>query len=177
MISRPFTEIPRIVVVNGDVCSGSSTIAREISTSLSYDYVDVGQLFRLELKRDPSLNLGRLSLQLNEKVRDRIATGSKCVIEGRLVGQQAQGFEDIGKVLCTAQESVILRRYMEREGIPYAELAMQSLTARYTHDDEILSKTWGITRADALNPGLYDVAIDTSHSSPAEIVRDLGFST
>jgi cytidylate kinase len=164
---------PRIIVVNGDVCSGSSSIARALSSRLRYELFDVGQEFRKEMRKNCGRNMNELSVALNGLVTQLIATGRHTIIEGRLVGLQARGLSDVFKLLCIAPENIVAQRYMARECISSIEESQRALQERLAHDERLLSKTWAIRRADAFNPNLYDKILDTSMAPPEELVLEL----
>lgn len=164
---------PRVIVVNGDVCSGSSTFARTLSNRLGYELFDVGQEFRQGLREAPERDAHELSVTLNGLVEQRIASGKNITIEGRLVGLQARGFTDVLKLLCVAPDEVVAERYMSREGLPCIGETRRVLQDRFERDERMLSDAWGVGRADVLNPTLYDKVIETSVSHPEELVLTL----
>lgn len=166
-------ENPRIIVVNGDVCSGSSTLAGRIAHKLNYELIDVGQKFRHEMSRFPGKEANEVSVALNGLITHHIASDREKVIEGRLVGIQAQSFSDILKLLCSATSDVRAERYMKREGLTSLEDARLYMRNRYEIDQRLLHETWDLSIGQIFNPNLYDEIIDTSHQSPSEIIRSL----
>lgn len=165
--------IPRVVVVNGDVCSGSSTLARTLSSNTGYELIDVGQDFRKELLRAPSQNVHELSLALNALVSQRIRTNERTIIEGRLVGIQSLGLPGVLRLLCVAPQEVVTQRFMTREGLSSVVQSQLALKARYVQDEHVLMGAWGVSRDDIFDPTLYDRVLDTSLAQPEEIVTSL----
>ena len=164
---------PRLVVVNGDVCSGSSTIARTLSNQLGYELFDVGQEFRKEIREAPERDVHELSVALNGLVVELITTGKDTIIEGRLVGLQARGFSDILKLLCVAPDDTVIKRYMARENLDSVEEAQYALQERFARDEHMLSGIWGVDRSDIFSPILYDKLLDTSLGKPEELIVPL----
>ncbi len=164
---------PRIIVVNGDVCSGSSTLAGQIADELDYELIDVGQMFRQEMLRSSHEDANEISIALNGLIMQHIAADREKVIEGRLVGVQAKNFSGVLKLLCLATSEVRVERYMNREGLSSLEDASLAMRNRHEIDRRLLHETWDLSLDQIFNPILYDEIIDTSHQSPCEIIRSL----
>jgi len=163
----------RLIVVNGDVCTGSSTLARTISVRLGISVVDAGTIYRNEVEKNPDLPSAELSARINFMIEEMMRSGQGSVIEGRLVGIQAQAYEDVLRILTIADLEVLVRRYSLREGIPNLSDAFEALSSRWEQDDRILRDAWDISRREAFDRDLYDLVIDTSYTTPEEICEDL----
>ena len=168
---------PPSFAVSGDVCTGSTELAKALAGRFGYTYFGVGQLVRILSKKlgyrgqherfvhdfrqiiqdDPTIRLGLVGY----------------VVEGRQVAIQAGRVKiPVLKILTTASPEIILERYARREQIPKPE-ARSSLEKRLTEDDLLLEHCWQLTRDDIFNPERYDIIVDTSRSAPDEIVEEI----
>lgn len=148
-------------------------MARALSDRLGYELFDVGQEFRKGMREAPGRDVRELSVALNGLVVQRIATGERAVIEGRLVGLQARGLPGIFRLLCTAPDDIVVQRYMVREHLSDAKESQRVLQERFARDEHMLAGAWGVDRSDIFNPGLYDKLLDTSVGRPEELILRL----
>lgn len=161
------------IVINGDVCTGSSTLARELASMASMTYWDVGLFIRRSTRLfgcKPDEWESLVSVMGDEiwKKTVRHIQKPRHVVEGRLVGLQARDMPKVLKILCKADEEVVLERFVRRaldrnEKLPNPEL---SLAARREKDERTLQSGWGQSRETLLRPELFDFVIDTSETMP-----------
>ena len=161
------------IVVNGDVCTGSSTLAREIALKESLTYWDVGLLIRRSTrmfgcKPDEWESLvAVMGGKIWEKTVQHIQK-PRHVVEGRLVGLQAMNMPRVLKILCIADEEVVLERFVRKalernEQLPNPEL---SLAVRREKDERTLQSGWRQSRETLFKPELFDFVVDTSETMP-----------
>lgn len=172
-----FVSHPTSIVINGDICTGSSTLAATLAKAMHMKVFDVGQLIRRATRM---LRYG----DQWEGLVDDWATGiwNKTVkkintpgyiIEGRLVGLQAKDNTSVLKILCVANEGVILERYINRRGLPRDDDVAKAVSERRERDARILALGWGRSRVDLLSPELYDIVVDTSQTDTQDIVEEI----
>lgn len=168
---------PTTIVVNGDICTGSSSLAVELAKAMGMKVFDVGQLIRRATRM---LNYGDQweglvsdwAKGIWNKTVKRINTPG-TIVEGRLVGIQAKDNPSVLKILCTADESVVLARYANRRQAQESSDTQQAVAERRDRDTAILKLGWDKSRLDLLDPKHYDIIVDTSRRSPQVIVEDI----
>lgn len=182
-VFRSITEIHRFVahptsiVVNGDICTGSSSLATALAKTMGMKVFDVGQLIRRATRM---LNygdqweglVGDWAKGIWNKTVKRINTPG-YVVEGRLVGLQAKDNRTVLKILCVANEGVVFDRYVGRRGLPADHDIAKAINERRERDTRILALGWGKSRVDLLNPELYDIIVDTSQTETQDIVEEI----
>lgn len=163
---------PTTIAINGDVCSGSSTLANALADRTHFQAVDLGRIIR-----HASEALGyenqweRLVRTWSEPLWD-IATASLRIpghiVEGRLVGLQAQSIPSAVKILCISDEETRIARFADRHHIAGDQAAVE-YEKRLKKDDDVLFAGWGQTRSDLFDPKLYDIIVDTTRHAPEEL--------
>lgn len=167
----------KTVVLAGDICTGSSSLANALADSTQLKKFDVGQLIRRTARVYPEMNgdwqkvvstySGKTG-RIWEKTVQHILMGD--IVEGRLVGLQAEGIEGVLKILCVADEETLIRRYAQREKIDSLPEAEKALNERRTQDDKTLSLGWGLSRKEVFRQELFHYVVNTALGSPAALV-------
>jgi len=165
--------IPRLIAVNGDICSGSSTLAENLALRLGFNKLEAGELFRKITKRFAIIDTHRLSQAINSRIQEAIIGKSRLVIEGRLVGLQTSGYADVLKILCTANYDTRAKRYMDREGLLNIETARAMLSEREKTDNLLMQEVWNLSTDEIFRPELYDVVVDTSLYTAQELTENI----
>lgn len=163
---------PISIAINGDVCSGSSTLANALAERTHFRTIDIGQIIRHASKTIGYEN------QWEHLVRNWSGPlwdiAIDCmripgyIIEGRLVGLQAQSVPSALKILCVADETLRIQRLADRLHISVDQAAIE-YEKRLEKDDNVLFAGWGQTRHTLFDPKLYDIIIDTSHHTPEDL--------
>lgn len=172
-----FVGHPTSIVVNGDICTGSSSLASALAKTMGMKVFDVGQLIRRATRM---LNygdqweglVGDWATEIWNKTVKRINTPG-YVVEGRLVGLQAKDNAMVLKILCVANEDVVFDRYVNRRGLPMDHDVAHAVNERRDRDTRILELEWGKSRVDLLKPELYDIVVDTSRTETQDIVEEI----
>lgn len=172
-----FVAHPTSIVVNGDFCTGSSTLAAALAKTMGMKVFDIGQLIRRATRM---LNygdqweglVGDCASDIWNKTVKRINTPG-YVVEGRLVGLQAKDNLTVLKILCVANEGVVFDRYVNRRGMPIDHNVAKAVNERRDRDTRILELGWGKSRVDLLKPELYDIVVDTSRTETQNIVEEI----
>ena len=172
-----FVAHPTSIVVNGDICTGSSSLTAALAKTMCMKAFDVGQLIRRATRMlsygDQWEGLvGDWAQSIWNKTVKRINTPG-YVVEGRLVGLQAKDNATVLKILCVANEGVVFDRYVNRRGLPVDHDVAKAVNERRERDTRILALGWGKSRVDLLKPGLYDIVVDTSQTETQDIVEEI----
>jgi cytidylate kinase len=165
----------RAITLSGEAASGKSSLTQALLTALpGWRGTNTGQKVReyFTASRPPVPSSGYLPDEINNQLdteqRHILETASQVVVEGRLAGWFAQGFEDILKIYCYAPQNIRIKRYSRREHIP-TEQAIADLETRDQQDVEHFHQLYGIS--DYRSPAFYDLRIDTSQGTPIELAR------
>lgn len=98
--------------------------------------------------------------------RELLEKETHVVVEGRLAGWLAHGLDDVLKVYCYAPLDVRAERYMRREHVDLAQ-AESDIEYRDSRDVEKYKRIYGVP--DYRAPEFYDLLVDTSKHTPAEL--------
>lgn len=172
-----FVAHPTSIVINGDICTGSSSLAAALAKTMGMKVFDVGQLIRRATRMlrygDQWEGLvGDWAKGIWNKTIKRINTPG-YVVEGRLVGLQAKDNVAVLKILCVANEGVVFDRYVDRRGMPADHDVAKAVHERRERDTRILALGWGKSRVDLLKPEFYDIVVDTSQTETQNIVEEI----
>lgn len=156
------------IALAGDVGTGTTTLGRNLASTLGWQHVNAGAYFRawhrehgipLEQTQDIPEEVDR---QLDERFqRDMTKLGS-TVFESHLAGWLAKDSSVTFKILCIADQQVAMQRIAAREewtldqATQYSILRTQRLNQKF-------AKLYGVT--DPYSPHYFDVVIDTTHMS------------
>jgi predicted cytidylate kinase len=165
----------RAITLSGEAASGKSSLAHALLAALpGWRGTNTGQKVREYLASSgPTFHSAgylpdEINNQLDTEQRQILETASQVVVEGRLAGWFAQGLEDVLKIYCYAPHDIRIMRYRRREQIPTKQ-AIADLETRDQQDVEHFHQLYGI--ADYRSSAFYDLRIDTSQGTPAELAR------
>lgn len=165
-----------LLTISGPPASGTSSVARRLSSELQFEYINGGDIFR-SMAADRDLTLSELT-ELSEKddsidkeldsrlkqiIQDHIEgkrqpDGQGLLIESRLAGCHANGKADLS-VYITANPEV---RYKRTEG---REETLEEMKRREQSEKSRYKRYYGYDMED---PSVYDIYIDTSDSIGVE---------
>jgi predicted cytidylate kinase len=163
----------RAITVSGEVGSGKSSVAEALMKVVNqWKYINVGQLFR-QFCADRGMSIQQVGLvpdsihvEFDEFQRQILRSERNVIVEGRLAGWLGRGLEDVYKVYCLAPFETRVERYMRREQCT-KEKALTEIRNRDQHDVEKYKMLYGID--DYRSPSFYDLCIDTSIRTPAQL--------
>jgi len=167
-----------VITITGVPGSGTTTIAKLLSSKLELRLVFIGETFR-ELASEYNMSLSefgdyvinnpKIDFELDSRQIDHART-SNVILEGRLSGWMTMKNNiDAFKILLTADLNTRINRIMGRENKSY-EMVKQEIMAREVSEVERYKKLYGINY---LEPSYYDLIIDTADLSPEQIVDEI----
>ena len=167
----------RSIVLNGDLGSGKSTVSRLLSERLGIRRISVGDLYR-EMARQRGLTALQLNLhaELDDKIdfyvdqlqKDIAAGGEQLIVDSRLAWFF---FRDALKVHIIADPVVAAERALSRPGDTVESYrsvgdAIERIAERSESERARFLGRYGADKGDWAN---YDVVLDSTSASPAEI--------
>jgi predicted cytidylate kinase len=170
--------MPRSVVINGDLGSGKSTVARLLADRLQVRHVSVGDLYRA-MAAERGLTALQLNLhaELDESIdhlvdelqSDLAASGERIVMDSRLAWHF---FTTALKVHLITEPTVAAQRVLSRpadtvEAYPSLVEARRRLAERSDSERMRFLTRYGVDKTRLEN---YDLVCDTTRAAPAEIV-------
>ena len=136
-MSIPFS-LPRIknITVSGRIGSGTTTLAKGLSQALGWTLLEGGTLFEkihkeiLHDKTELAVNTrpDKFDLDYEEKIKKMLQEKDHQIIQSHLAGFDAQGIDDVFKILVVCENSdgkdkqeIRIDRLVNRRGIPIEE--------------------------------------------------------
>lgn len=173
----PISQPIRGFVLTGDVCTGSTTLAHELAKGTDRTPFLVGEEIRA-LSKKLGVTWNEIPHDQLEKIyvdtQNRIMNGTDFIVEGRFVGEQAHGVDDVIKVLCTTHPTEVLRRYRERKKITSKRRGQSSLNARLNDDRaSMISVYGGPTIGELFDRDMFDIVVDTTFVKPDQISQEI----
>jgi predicted cytidylate kinase len=165
------------ITISGEVATGKSSLADAIIALLpGWKRVNTGQRFR-DFSAARGISIQQVSLlpddlhkAFDTAQRQLLETASNVVVEGRLAGWLAHGLDDVLKVYCSAPFAVRAERYMRREKVSRTQ-AEADIEYRDSRDVEKYKRLYGVP--DYRAPEFYDIQVDTSKHTPAELAQQV----
>ena len=164
-----------IITVSGDAGTGTTTLAKHLSTTLGFPYTHAGAIFR-QLAQDRGVALLDIikatehDLSLDQYVETELLklmhSHTDIVIEGRLTSYQAWKHHIPSfRILLTASPLVQAQRISEREKTDYDQ-TLKDVQFRDHQDWSRYQKLYGITIADQNQWN--NLVVNTDHLSIEE---------
>ncbi len=161
------------ITISGKICAGKTTLYQALRQKLGWPVFSTGQFFR-DYAREHKLSLEgaeeqseAITKKVDYKVRDLLRSKDRLIVEGWLAGIMANDYPGILKVFLTAADEERAKRFAEREEVDRA-VAVENLRERERNWLAEIKKIYG--RSDIYDPKHYDLVIDTTGLSPAEVL-------
>lgn len=163
-----------LITISGPAGSGKSTAAKALASSLGYEHVSGGDIFRelaeergmtpLELNRHAEED-DQIDRDLDRRLRQIAAQRDDLVLESRLAGWMAGEHADF-RIWLDAPLDVRARRIAEREE-KSRELAGEETKERSESEARRYEDYYGIDISDL---SIYDLVLNTSRLDPDGVV-------
>ncbi len=162
------------ITISGLPGSGTTTVAKLLSTELSMELISAGEMFR-QIANEKKLQLEQFSKlaennddfdrRIDEKQCEEAMKRGNVIVEGRL-SRFFVPDADL-KIWLKAPVAVRARRIAGREGITYEE-ALSAMKNRERSEHKRYEKYYGINLDDL---SIYDLVIDSSWWSERDVVE------
>ncbi len=175
----------RNITVSGKIATGTSTLARNLTNVLGWQYVNVGALQREfdrmhgihENKQGAASRSDKHEQQMEQLTKEKLTKESGLVYEAWLSGFVAREIPGVLKVLVICSSDAIrIDRVVNRDNVSVEE-AKQWLKQRETENITKWHQLYG--KQDFWNPKDYDLVIDTYSSGPlatlGKVLDKLGY--
>lgn len=172
MIQQTFSKI----TISGKICTGKSSVFRELQKKLNWPTFSTGAYFREYAKTHAvSLNNAEeqtevLTHKIDGMVKDMIKKPGNLLLDSWLAGIMAEGQSDVLKILLVADDDVRFKRFAQREHISEVEAKREVLL----RDSSWFEKVRKIhARSDFFDEKNYTLVIDTSRVSIEYVVSQI----
>jgi predicted cytidylate kinase len=161
------------IALSGDVGTGTTTLGRNLASTLGWQHVNAGDYFRA-YHREKGIPLEqtkdipeRVDRELDDRFQRDMLQEENKVFESHLAGWLARESEATFKILCIADDAVTMPRIAAREGWNLAE-ARKFSQMRSQGLNEKFGRLYGVT--DPYDAAFFDVVIDTTHMSAGQVL-------
>lgn len=154
------------ITISGKICTGKSSVFRELQKQLNWPTFSTGSYFR-EYAKTHHLELNNAEEQTNKltrevdgMVKEMLHKQGNLLLDSWLAGIMAEGIPDVLKVLLIADDEIRYTRFAEREKVTILE-AEKEVNSR---DSSWFQKVKKIhKREDFFDRKNYNLVINTSH--------------
>lgn len=164
------------ITISGKICTGKSSVFRELVKELGWPTFSSGAYFR-EYSKSHNLVLNNaeeqtemLTKKVDGMVKDMLNKPGNLLLDAWLGGILAEGTHDVLKVLLIAEDTVRFKRFAEREHVSLEEAEKEVLlrdTSWFKKVKEIHKRT------DFFDKKNYSLVIDTSNVSIEYVVSTI----
>lgn len=162
------------ITISGKICTGKTTLFKNIGEKLGWPTFMTGQVFREYIKKN-KLNLEqveeqneKLTKKIDYQVRDMIKAPGNLIVDGWMSGLMANDSPEVLKIFLICEDNIRYKRFAEREKIHFDE-AKRRVDERQSNWFNKLKKIYN--RNDFIDPKNYDLIIDTSHISSKAVLK------
>ena len=163
------------IAISGQIASGTTTAAQNISKKLQVNYKSAGDFFR-DYMRKHSIALhdkesipDEVDRKFDEEVVTLLQSNKPIIVEGLYVGYFARNMKNVLKVLLAADDSVRIKRALSRththsetaDTVKKRDIA-HNIKFRKLYADEYF-----------LDEKFFDIKIDTSNVSPESVTNKI----
>ncbi len=167
-----------VITISGVPGSGTTTIAKLLSTKLNLRLVYIGEIFR-ELAKQYNMSLSefgsfakenpKIDQELDNRQVDHARSGN-VILEGRLSGWMTKNNNvEAFKILLSADLDTRVNRIMGRENKDYDQVKEEIISREQT-ELQRYEKIYGINYQDHSH---YDLVIETTNLTPEQIVEKI----
>jgi len=162
------------ITISGKICTGKTTLLKELANKLKWPTFMTGQFFRDYVKKN-ELNLDQaeeqnetLTKKIDFQVRDMIYSPGNLIVDGWMSGIMSKGLPNVLKILLVCNDEIRYKRFANRENITIDEAKIR-VEERQKIWFKKLEKIY--ERNDFIDPKNYDLIIDTSNMTSKDTVE------
>jgi predicted cytidylate kinase len=162
------------ITISGKICTGKSSVFRELQKKLNWPTFSTGTYFR-EYAKTHKLSLNnaeeqtdKITHQVDGMVKEMLHKPGSLLLDSWLAGIMAEGTTDVLKILLITDDSIRYKRFALREHVSLEE-AQKEVISRDSTWFEKVKKIHN--RSDFFDPKNYTHVIDTSDKSIEEVVK------
>jgi len=164
------------ITISGKICTGKSSVFRELQKKLNWPTFSTGAYFR-EYAQTHKLNLNnaeeqtaKLTREVDGMVKDMLKKPGNLLLDSWLAGIMAEGVDDVLKILLVTDDSVRFKRFALREHVSIEDAKTEVLL----RDKSWFEKVEKIhNRSDFFDKRNYTLVIDTSRVSSEYVVSQI----
>jgi predicted cytidylate kinase len=161
------------IALSGDVGTGTTTLGRNLASSLGWKHINAGDYFRAWHREQgiPLENVQEIPAEVDRALDLKFQTDmqniAQTVFESHLAGWLARELSHTFKVLCVADPEVAMARIAAREGWNldearhFSELRSERLNQKF-------ERLYGV--AYPYDPSFFDIVVDTTHLSVGQVL-------
>lgn len=173
----------RIITVSGRIAAGSTTLAKHLAKELGWKHIEGGEIFweavrsRLHLKsKETDKRPDQEDWDFDASIRDTLKNKSHLVLETKLAGFNAQGQDDVFKILVICDDEhgrdhidIRIDRLINREKINIKK-AKEETMEREKNDLEKWRRLYADNDPNWVyyDPKYYDLVINTYNHNVEE---------
>jgi predicted cytidylate kinase len=164
------------ITISGKICTGKSSVFRELLAKLKWPTFSSGAYFR-EYSKSHNLVLNNAEEQTNAltrkvdgMVKEMLHKPGNLLLDAWLGGVLAEGTSDVLKVLLIADDSVRFERFAKREKVSLEEAEKEVLLRDSSWFDKVKKIH---NRSDFFDKKNYNLIIDTSNVSIEYVVSTI----
>lgn len=164
------------ITISGKICTGKSSVFRELVNTLKWPTFSTGAYFRdyakthkLELNNAEE-QTDKLTHKVDGMVKEMLKKPGNLILDAWLGGVLAEGAKDVLKVLLIADDAIRFKRFAKRENVSLDEARKEVLL----RDSSWFEKVEKIhSRSDFFDKKNYTLVIDTSNVSIEYVVSTI----
>ncbi len=162
------------VTISGGICTGKSTLVKNLVKELQWETYSSGAFFR-EYAHKHNLSIEKaeeqtphIAKKIDYMVRRTLKNKKHIIVDAWMGGIMAQGISHVLKVLLICDDRVRYKRFSKREGIPL-QASKEHILERENNLLQKLSTMYKVD--DILQPSKYNIVINTTDLSVDKVTR------
>lgn len=164
------------IALSGDIGTGTSTLARNLSARVGWDHLNAGDFFR-KWHQENNIPLERndkIPEELDKKIdygfQERMKKEEDVIFESHLAGWLAKDIPTTFKILLTCDWDVAMGRVSLRDSMTQEEADKKS--SERTHIlNEKFKRLYGVENC--YDPKYFDITIDTTYFSAIQVMQQI----
>jgi len=164
------------ITISGAICTGKSTLLKNLKKKLGWKTFQTGKFFRQYVK-DNGLDLETaeeqndiITKKIDSKVADMLKNPGHLIVDGWMSGICAKNNKKVLRILLICKDDIRYKRFSKREKIPY-DVSSKMVEQRQMEWFKKIEDIHKIKAERLYRSSNYDVVIDTSYITPQAVSR------